>query len=315
MSLRSLVVAAFMMVLLGAPAGAGAAGWSPAQRIATSAPFEALGVPNVGATTAPLPDGRFGALSVSGVAVGAVGADFPAPAALPSTPTAGFPVRAVFRADGSATVAYEQGTALHLYDRAADGSYGAQLNPLSPSSSSFDLAADPLGGEIAVYGTNSSQGTLHVLTRAPGDATFANASIATGGSIDWPRLVVDPSGAVVAIWTDESGSIRQAVRPAGAGRTAFGAATAVQTGGIATASAPNGFPMPVVGQNAAGRAVAVFFDSTRHVWRAAIREPGAGSGFGAPADLGAPTTNYTLSDPPAAAAVAADGSAAVVTPH
>jgi hypothetical protein len=294
------VVAALSLAVLLLPAAASASGWSPATRLTTStAPFSALAI---GAFAQPngtfvlsgysaffsLPAGR-------GSTTGAAGGAFPAPVDPALTNLVTLP-------DGTSIAAWGGNT---VQQRAANGAFLGSPQFLPDNVSA--LGADASGNATAAGVLDNNTFELHVATRPFGDSSFTEAAtpVATSAAnapITLIGLVVDPDGAADVTWVVDPGTgstIWQATRAAGA--ASFGAPTMIASDGLSGAT-PKGISFA---SNAAGRALLVYADGTGYA--VSIREPGGA--FGAAPQI---TGALARSVPSSAAAVAADGSAAVL---
>src|SRR4051794_5556700 len=289
--LRVWVASLGALVVLGAmPAASPAAAWSTAQRILDSAqPADSFAVPG----------GKLAAASPPGLSIAFAGDPFPVPTAF--SVGGGTGIRAAFRADGTGLVTWRSGFDRYVQDRDAAGNFTGTAQKLSLGKEG-DVVIDAAGNATLVQRFNLSQDDLEVWNRPAGVSTFTKGtSIAPGASntISHIKLIVDPDGTVLATWR-QSQELKQALRPAG--HANFDPVATVGTG-------LSGFtPDPRVASNSAGRAVAVYYDVTAGTWRAAIREPGGS--FAAPDALNQASGENFIHP---AAAVAEDGSAAVLT--
>ncbi len=187
----------------------------------------ALAVSPTGAVQLAYLDEHFngnGSPSSLHVAQGTVGAPLSAPAVLSTGGkgiSSGSQLATAFSADGSATVAwakpgprYEEGGALEVFTRTADGSFGG-AQTIAQNAEGVVLATGPgASGALAwmqeIQHTNAVSYTIHAATRPQAGGPFGPESTISDASINglWPSIAMTPTGDAIAAWvtnTDGSG--------------------------------------------------------------------------------------------------------------
>jgi len=124
-------------------------------------------------------------------------------------------------ADGTTTVAwakpgprYEEGGALEVFTRTADGGFGA-AQTLAQNAQGVVLATGPgASGALAwmqeIQNKNSVSYTIHAATRPQAGGPFGPEATISDASINglWPSIAMTPAGDAIAAWvtnTDGSG--------------------------------------------------------------------------------------------------------------
>lgn len=158
------------------------------------------------------------------VAQGTAGAPLSAPAVLSTGgkgTSSGSQVAAAFSADGSATVAwakpgprYEEGGALEVFTRAADGGFGA-AQTVAQNAEGVVLAGGP-GASAALAWMQETQHptsvsyAIHASTRPRAGGPFGAEGTISDTAVNglWPSIAMDSAGDAIAAWvtnTDGSG--------------------------------------------------------------------------------------------------------------
>ena len=157
------------------------------------------------------------------VAQGTVGAPLSAPAVLSTGgkgTSSGNQVAAAFSADGTATVAwakpgdkYEEGGALEVFTRAADGAFGA-AQTLAQNAEGLSLAGGPADAAALTWmqtqQPKSVSYAVHASTRPQAGGPFGADETISNTAINglWPSVAMNPAGDAIAAWvtnTDGSG--------------------------------------------------------------------------------------------------------------
>jgi hypothetical protein len=158
------------------------------------------------------------------VAQGVAGAPLAAPTTLSTGGkgiSSGTQVAAAFSADGSATVAwakpgshYEEGGALEVFTRAADGGFGA-AQTVAQSAQGIVLATGPAGSAALAWmqetqHPKSVSYAIHASTRPQAGGPFGAQQTISDTTINglWPSVAMNSAGDAIAAWvtnTDGSG--------------------------------------------------------------------------------------------------------------